>query len=319
MNAHLNKTTIAFALLACSLLLNVVLLATRPAEKPAEAKAVVAKPTVAKPEAPKAADLPSGEWKVVKTALKATPAQSFMEAIGDEGDGLSQAWARLFVWDVNLRTDLSNGDGMGVAYALTDDGKPDIAVATLSAKKKGKTFRAYQWQAPGDAFASYWNENGTEVPLTLKNAPLKKYQQITSLLKDRPTHKGMDFKTPVGTEVYAPFDGVVLRTNWNWGANGNCVEVQYPDGTLAKFLHLSENRVKPGEKVTAGQVVALTGNTGHSTAPHLHYQLNQGEKVLDPLDYHGSERRQLDAAGKAQLAPVMRNLDALLADQAAAL
>jgi len=93
----------------------------------------------------------------------------------------------------------------------------------------------------------------------------------------------------------------VLRTNWNWSANGNCMEVQYPDGTLAKFLHLSENRVKVGDKVEVGQVIALTGNTGHSTAPHLHYQLNQGEKVVDPLDYHGTERRQLDDAGLAQL------------------
>ncbi len=320
MNSHLNKTTIAFALLGCSVLLNVALLATRSTDKTAEVKkAAATQPAVAKIAPVKPVELPAGEWKVVKTALKSTPTQSFMEAIGEEGDGLSQAYARLFVWDANLRTDLSNGDALAVAYALTDEGKPDIAVATLTAKKKGKTFRAYQWQAPGDAFTSYWNENGTEVPLTLKNGPLKKYQQITSLLKDRPTHKGMDFKTPVGTEVYTPFAGTVLRTNWNWGANGNCVEVQYPDGTLAKFLHLSENRVKEGAKVEAGQVIALTGNTGHSTAPHLHYQLNQGEKVVDPLDYHGSERRQLDDAGVAQLKPVIQKLDALLADQAAAL
>ena len=320
MNPHINKTTIAFALLGCSALLNVVLLVNRQPTVKAEApKPVVQKPVEVVAEAPKPAELPQGEWKVVKANLKSTPSQSFQEAIGDEGDGLSQAYARLFVWDVNLRTDLSNGDPMAVAYQLDMEGKPDISVATLTAKKKGKTFRAYGWQAPGDAFLSFWNEAGTEVPLTLKNGPLKKYQQITSLLKDRPTHKGMDFKTPTGTEVYSPFAGTVLRTNWNWGANGNCVEVQYPDGTLAKFLHLSENRVKVGEKVEAGQVIALTGNTGHSTAPHLHYQLNQGEKVVDPLDYHGTERRQLDDAAMVQFKPVMQKLDALLADQAAAL
>lgn len=319
MNAHLNKTTIAFALLACSALLNVVLLATRTGKQEVAVQKPAATQPVVKAEATKPAEMPVGEWKVVKAPLKSTASQTFQEAIGEEGDGLAQAYARLFVWDVNLRTDLANGDQLAVAYQLTEEGKPEIAVATLQSKKKGKTLRAYAWQAPGDAFSSYWNENGTEVPLTLKNGPLKKYQQITSLLKDRPTHMGMDFKTPVGTEVYAPFEGVVLRTNWNWGANGNCVEVQYPDGTLAKFLHLSENRVKPGEKVAAGQVIALTGNTGHSTAPHLHYQLNAHDRVVDPLDYHGTERRQLDDAGVAQFKPAMQKLDALLAEQAAKL
>ena len=116
MNSHLNKMTIALALLACSVLLNVVLLATRPSDKSAEAKApVAAKPAVAKVDAAKPVELPAGEWKVVKAALKNTPSQSFMEAIGDEGDGLSQAYARLFVWDANLRTDLSNGDALAVA------------------------------------------------------------------------------------------------------------------------------------------------------------------------------------------------------------
>ena len=66
------------------------------------------------------------------------------------------------------------------------------------------------------------------------DGPLDEYEQITSLLKDRPNHKGMDFKTPVGTPVKAPASGTVTRINWNWHANGDCVELKLADGTLAK-------------------------------------------------------------------------------------
>ena len=121
------------------------------------------------------------------------------------------------------------------------------------------------------------------LPLQLKNGPLHDYQQITSLLKDRPTHKGMDFKTPVGTEVVAPFAGTVVRSNWNFGNNGNCIEVQYEDGVLAKFLHLNENKVKPGDNpdervvYTAGggevTVVDVQGEVDVYTAPTLDAEL----------------------------------------------
>ena len=90
----------------------------------------------------------------------------------------------------------------------------------------------------------------------------------------------------------------MTRTNWNWSANGNCVEVRHSDGVLAKYLHLSENKVEPGDRVSAGDVLALSGNTGHSTGPHLHYQLNDGKKVVDPIDYHGTDRRKLPAADR---------------------
>jgi murein DD-endopeptidase MepM/ murein hydrolase activator NlpD len=126
----------------------------------------------------------------------------------------------------------------------------------------------------------------------------------------------MDFKTPVGTEVTAPRAGTVTRSNWNWKANGNCIEIRYEDGVLAKFLHLNENRVKRGDRVHAGQVIALTGNTGHSTAPHLHYQLDRGSKTLDPLDYHGTVRRSLDPEQTAALQRDVAGFEKLL-DQGA--
>lgn len=322
-SSRFGKPGVAWLLLSASAVLNVVLLIGRfsggPATPVKAAVALKAAPAVAAaPVAAAVGEVAASEWKAVHASLKRSPSYTFDEVVPEDGDALSAVYSRLFMWDLDLRKDLSPGDQMAVAYRWTDEEQLEIAVARLQSKKLGKQFRAYRWLAAGDTFASYWDESGVEVPFTLKNGPLKGYEQITSLLKDRPTHKGMDFKTPVGTPVHSPQAGVVLRSNWNWNSNGNCLELQYPDGTLVKYLHLSENKVKPGDKVEADQVIALTGNTGHSTAPHLHYQINQGDKVLDPLDYHGTERRTMSDAAKVAFDAGRGRLDALLAARTAA-
>lgn len=327
--ARINPAVI-YGLLGCSLALNLVMVLERgrdssseqptaaaPAEEQApavaapasQAAAPQAAPAVA---APAAAPTPSGDWKVVSASVDRSLSATFAAADPDHGDALSQTVSRLFVWDVDLKRDLQRGDTVEVAYRVITDAEIEIAAAKLHSQKLGKTVAAYHWQAPGDAFASYWHEDGLEVPFRLKGGPLHDYEQITSLLKDRPTHEGMDFKTPMGTPVYAPKDGVVTRVNWNWGANGNCVEVRFADGVMAKFLHLSENQVAAGDSVKTGQQIALTGNTGHSTAPHLHYQLSRGDQILDPIDYHGAERRKLTPEAMTTFTQEMARLDAEL-------
>ena len=309
------KPSLLYGLLACSLALNVVMLLNRRAsEEPdgppaAESPAQVSAETGTNGDAaglpaagePEPGSLPTAEWKVLGGNVEQSLARTFQLEGGEDGDALASVFTRLFVWDLDLRRDLQAGDSFAVVWRKAPDGLPEIAAGSLQSRKLGRTVAAYRWQAPGDLFPSYWHLDGTEAPLRLKDGPLAQYEQVTSLLKDRPTHKGMDFKTPVGTEVSAPRSGTVTRANWNWSANGNCIEIRYDDGVLAKFLHLSENRVKEGERVSVGQVIALSGNTGHSTAPHLHYQLDRGDQTLDPLDYHGTVRRSLDAGQVASL------------------
>jgi len=326
-NVPWNKTTILSGLLACSLILNVVLLAGRPdseqpevaptaadSEQQASSNDTAAAEETGDPDATGsddglAAEGPVQPDEIVTTAgwlhlrgnVQHSLARTFQQQAGEDGDALTSVFTRLFVWDIDMRRDLQKGDALAVVWRKNPDGLPEIAAASLNSSKLGRNVEAYRWQAPGDPFPSYWHLDGTEVPLRLEGGPITGYEQITSLLKDRPSHKGMDFKTPVGTEVRAPRAGTVTRTNWNWKANGNGIEIKYDDGVLAKFLHLNENRVKKGDRVKVGQVIALTGNTGHSTAPHLHYQLDRGNKTLDPLDYHGTLRRSLDEAAAARL------------------
>jgi murein DD-endopeptidase len=210
----------------------------------------------------------------------------------DRADIAAAVYTRLFFWDLDPARDLQRGDTVRMAYTW-DGSMVDIPAASYTSSKLGGTLLAYRFHATGDDWPSFWDGEGREIAHRLKDGPLLNYQQITSRLKDRPGHKGMDFKVPTGTDVVNPKSGKVLRTNWNIRYNGNCVEVKYDDGTLARFLHLSRTDVSAGDTVGKGTRLGLSGNTGRSTAPHLHYELEKGGKVLDPIDYHGTVRRAL--------------------------
>lgn len=245
---------------------------------------------------------------VVTSSLSAT----FQAAEGTNPAALSAVYSRLFAWDLDLRRDLHKGDVVEVLYEQPEGAEPLVLAARLRSQPgsaQEKVYAAFRYQAPGDMFPSYWSVSGEEVPRRLIDGPLANYEQITSLLKDRPTHKGMDFKAPIGSEITTPRAGRVTRTNWNHAANGNCIEIQYSDGVLAKFLHLNENLVKPGQSVSAGAAIAKSGNTGHSTGPHLHYQLERGSSVVDPIGYHGTLRRQLQPESMADFQKAMGELE----------
>jgi murein DD-endopeptidase MepM/ murein hydrolase activator NlpD len=256
-------------------------------------------------------------YQTVRSPVHGTLSRTFQETAGTNGNAVSAVFARLFAWDLDLRKDMMRGDEIATAWRSTKAGEIEMPVAWYNSVKLGKTLRAYRFTAPGDTWPSFWYPEGLEVPHRLSGPPLQDYQQITSLLKDRPSHKGMDFKTPVGTPVLATRDGVVTRSNWSFAGNGNCLEIRFTDGVLAKYLHLEKNLVQPGDRVTRGQVIAHSGNTGRSTAPHLHYQLDKGPKNLDPVDYHGTVRRQLNPEVMPLFQAEMNRLDALMAQAVA--
>ena len=302
-------------LLGCSAAINLVLLLHQSSPEQTE----VASVEITEQQVQETASLQepvaiADDWKVLHLDVHRSLSQTFAKADPNHGSALSAVYSRLFMWDLNMRRDLQKGDKIEVVYRIGDDGIPDVVAARFHSQKKQKTFSAYRWKSPKDKFTSYWSSDGTEAALMLKNSPIRSYEQVTSLLKDRPTHKGMDFKAPVGVPTVAPKSGVVTRVNFgNYAYNGGCVEIKFSDGVLAKYLHLSEVKVKAGISVRAGTVVGLVGNTGRSTAPHLHYQLDKGRKNIDPIDYHGTSRRKLSAdsmsAFMSASAPYMNLLD----------
>ena len=102
-------------------------------------------------------------------------------------------------------------------------------------------------------------------------------------------HPGMDFAVPVGTPVKAVADGVVIEAyeaGYNKGYGGY-VKVDHGNGRHSLYAHLSRVDVEEGQQVSAGDKIALSGNTGVSTGPHLHLEIRQNGKHLDPAPYLG--------------------------------
>lgn len=97
-------------------------------------------------------------------------------------------------------------------------------------------------------------------------------------------HKGIDIAVPIGTAVMASCGGTVSRAGWGSGY-GYCVYIDHPDGKSTRYGHLSKVLVKAGQKVSQGQKIALSGNTGVSTGPHLHFEILVGGTQVNPLKY----------------------------------
>ncbi len=97
-------------------------------------------------------------------------------------------------------------------------------------------------------------------------------------------HEGIDFIAPRGTPIFSSADGVIKSARRS-DSFGNVVEIDHGYGLVTLYAHLSKTKVKRGQKVIRGQVIGLTGNTGLSKGPHLHYEVHLRNKEVDPVSY----------------------------------
>jgi murein DD-endopeptidase MepM/ murein hydrolase activator NlpD len=97
-------------------------------------------------------------------------------------------------------------------------------------------------------------------------------------------HEGIDVTAPMGSPIEAPAAGVVTDAGWESGY-GNTVTIDHGYGVTTKFAHASKLLVKTGQRVQRGQRIALVGNTGLATGPHLHYEVHVNGRPVDPLKY----------------------------------
>ncbi|MFY0608374.1 MAG: peptidoglycan DD-metalloendopeptidase family protein [Cyclobacteriaceae bacterium] len=109
--------------------------------------------------------------------------------------------------------------------------------------------------------------------------------RIDPILKTRKRHAGVDFSIPKGTPVYATGDGKIRFTKSSFSGYGKQIEIDHGFGYITKYAHLSEFKVKSGQKVKRGELIAFSGNSGKSTAPHLHYEVKIEGKHVNPVYY----------------------------------
>jgi murein DD-endopeptidase MepM/ murein hydrolase activator NlpD len=103
-------------------------------------------------------------------------------------------------------------------------------------------------------------------------------------------HPGIDVSTPRGTKVLAPADGVVTFRGKR-GAYGKALVVDHGYGIVTRYAHLDGYDVRPGQRVKRGDVLAFVGNTGRSTAPHLHYEVWVDDQLRNPIEFILDEYR----------------------------
>ncbi len=109
--------------------------------------------------------------------------------------------------------------------------------------------------------------------------------RIHPIYKTLRPHTGVDFTAPTGTPIYAPGNGVVTTVERNRHGYGLMVIIDHGYGYETLYAHLSKFNVRVGQEVKRGEVIGFVGNTGVSTAPHLHYEVIRHGNKVNPINY----------------------------------
>lgn len=109
--------------------------------------------------------------------------------------------------------------------------------------------------------------------------------RIHPIYKRRIFHDGLDFSAPLGTEIYAAGDGVVVSASRSSYGYGNKITIDHGYGYKTVYAHMHKFKVRKGQKVTRGQVIGSVGNSGLSTSPHLHYEVIRNDRKVNPIYY----------------------------------
>ena len=211
---------------------------------------------------------------------------------------------KIYKGRINFRRDLRKGDSFRVLFDRPS-GDKNARIMAVSFTTGGKTIALYRAKN-----GMFYPENGVSPTVSKKSSgggmwryPMPNNKKISSPFNPhrwhpirgiyRP-HYGTDFTAPIGTKVYAPANGTVLKTSYQRGGAGYYIIIKHAGGYSTVYMHLSKALVRTGQKVSQGQVIALSGNTGGSTGPHLHYEVRINGRAVDAMrvDLPGGSSRE---------------------------
>ena len=200
---------------------------------------------------------------------------------------------RIFSWDVDFQRDIRAGDRFEVLFEeyidesgkRVKDGNVRYAALTLS----GAAVRLYRHES-ADGIIDYYNESGASVRKALLRTPIDGARLSSTfgmrrhpILAYSRMHQGVDFAAPAGTPIKAAGDGVIEIAGPNSGY-GNYVLVRHNSEYKTVYAHLSNfaKGISAGVRVRQGQTIGYVGSTGLATGPHLHYEILQRGKQVNP-------------------------------------
>jgi len=245
--------------------------------------------------------------------------------------GLSRGLTAEFIKIMGDRVDFRRQTRQGDTFALLIDrewlnGKPLDQEKVLVAEYKGKRTHVTAVLAKdGD----YYTPKGKGIARAFMRYPFHRHYRISSSFnwhrRNPITHRiephlGTDFAMPRGSKVLAPADGVVVKTGHQRYA-GNYIVIQHGRRYQTRYFHLSHILVHRGEKVKMGEKIALSGNTGRSTGPHLHYEIRIFNKPVNAMrvklprhtGLSGKQLARFKSHSKMLLAQLDQNVGVMLA------
>jgi murein DD-endopeptidase MepM/ murein hydrolase activator NlpD len=202
---------------------------------------------------------------------------------------------RIFSYDVDFQREIQPGDSFEVYFERFSDetgrvlkeGSIHWATMTLS----GKDISVYRFKTEDDGFTDYYDAKGRSVKKTLMRTPIDGARLTSGFGKRKhPTlgytkmHRGVDFGARSGTPIMAAGNGIVEVAGRN-GGYGNYVRIRHSGSYKTAYAHMKKfaKGVRKGSRVKQGQIIGYVGTTGRSTGPHLHYEVHQGGKQINPL------------------------------------
>ncbi len=244
-------------------------------------------------------------------------------------------FSNLFGAAVDFRRDVRNGDKFEVIYEnhITPSGEVvktgNIIYAGLILRKdKLELYRFTDSKGNVD----YYNEKGLAMKRTLHRKPLAfQNARISSpfgkrrhpILKRVIIHWGVDYAAPKGTAIYAGGDGVVQVAKYN-GGYGNYIKIRHNSEYSTAYGHMQKfaKGIRPGVRVKQGQVIGYVGSTGRSTGPHLHYEVVQNGRRVNPLKIKAAAGENLKGNNlkkfKTQVAEIKKTYSTMFAQNSSA-
>jgi len=212
---------------------------------------------------------------------------------------------KMFSYKVDFQRDIHPGDSFEVFYNYyyTPEGQPakQGAISYAVMRIGGKQIVLYRYQSDPESPPEYFDSTGESVKGMLMKTPVDGARLTSGFgMRFHPVlgysrmHKGVDFGVSIGTPVMAAGSGTIAFMGWESGY-GRFVLINHGNGYSTAYGHLS--RFAPGlhvgSRVSQAQVIAASGNTGMTTGPHLHYEIRQNNKQVNPLSVKMAQGRKL--------------------------
>jgi murein DD-endopeptidase MepM/ murein hydrolase activator NlpD len=232
---------------------------------------------------------------------------------------------RMFSYKVDFQRDLQPGDSFEVYYDYyyTPQGQPaktgDISFARM--RLGGRDVTLYRYQPDPDQPADYFDAKGQSAKGMLMKTPVDGArissgfgQRLHPILGYTRMHKGVDFAVPTGTPVMAAGAGDISFMGWANGY-GNFVVINHGSGYATAYGHLSRfaRGLKPGVRVSQGDVIAFSGMTGLATGPHLHYEIRINNNPVNPATVKVATGRRLEGSELTSFLAERARIDTLVA------